>query len=208
MVKAPRSPPVLVPPRSWSLRTSFASKRRHRNVLNQIAAAPISDPRTAKSSKPLVKAVRTALDRLFEKRRQPADWTVAVKKALCRACLECHSDAWVGASRVKTAGREWLYDVSCLLYDPDGYVRRTPLVAEVEWSQRTAIWYDFEKLLVARADVRVMVLDGTWWANDDERFVEFAEYIKRLETAKPRDTYLLVAWLPHRFEYRQFPKRR
>ena len=131
-----------------------------------------------------------------------------MKKALCRACLECHSDAWVGASRVKTAGREWLYDVSCLLYDPDGYVRRTPLVAEVEWSQRTAIWYDFEKLLVARADVRVMVLDGTWWANDDERFVEFAEYIKRLETAKPRDTYLLVAWLPHRFEYRQFPKRR
>ena len=164
-------------------------------------------------SKALVKSVRTALDRLFvEKGRMPVadrERTIAVKQALCMACLETHPKAWVGASRMgmKGVGQEWLYDVTCVQYDKNYYLRRTRLVAEIEWSQRAAIWYDFEKLLVAQADVRVMVFKGTWWAKDDERFVEFARYIQRLKTAKPRDTYLLAAWFPDHFEYRQFPKR-
>ena len=47
------------------------------------------------------------------------------------------------------------------------------------------------------------VFDGGWWANDDERFAEFAKYIRRLKTPKPTGTYLLAAWFPDRFEYCQ-----
>ena len=38
-------------------------------------------------------------------------------------------------------------------------VKGVPLVAEIEWGNRGDVWDDFQKLLVARAGVRVMIFD-------------------------------------------------
>ena len=150
----------------------------------------------------LVSAVRTALDQLFKPK--PKDWTVAVKEALCEACLRCHPNAWLCASGPRNAAcREWLYDVTCLLYDKREYVRHIPLVAEVEWSCRRAIYYDFEKLLVSGADVRVMVFKGRYFRGDPDPFEEFSEYIKRLKTTGSGGTYVLAARYKDRFKYRR-----
>lgn len=58
-------------------------------------------------SKALVKAVRTGLNRLVKKGKMPStnrERTAAVKRALCKACLKVHREAWVGASGVDMEG--------------------------------------------------------------------------------------------------------
>ena len=56
---------------------------------------------------------------------------------------------------------EWLYDVTWLKYDCDGSsLIDAPLVAECEWGNPGDIDDDFQKLLLARASVRVMIFGG------------------------------------------------
>ena len=134
-----------------------------------------------------------------------------MKIALCEACKECDSQCQLYASGVRRVeeggladGGEWLFDVTCLRYHSDGYgyLKRVPLVAESEWSRRIDdIYSDFEKLLVACADVRVMVFDGAIWSGNDNKFDEFSAYINKSEHAVAGDTYLLAAWMPDGFEY-------
>ena len=58
---------------------------------------------------------------------------------------------------------EWLYDVVWLrtdsdpLWDARWTLRKVGLVAEIEWHGRDDAWEDYQKLHVAKADVRVMV---------------------------------------------------
>lgn len=89
-----------------------------------------------------------------------ADWkefTKAFKTSLCK--LGTERQFHVGASNVPSEDRnygEWLYDVTWLDYD-DKHLLNVPLVAEIEWGNWSAIRDDFEKLLLARADVRLMI---------------------------------------------------
>lgn len=84
----------------------------------------------------LIAAVRTALDAIF-RRRGDLNWTAEVKQALITASRECIDNAELYASGVDngTDGPEWLYDVICLVYHDDEYLKRIPLVAESEWGQ-------------------------------------------------------------------------
>ena len=43
--------------------------------------------------------------------------------------------------------------------DGIGLIRVVPLVAEVEWGNEGDVWDDFQKLLAARAEERVMIFD-------------------------------------------------
>lgn len=56
---------------------------------------------------------------------------------------------------------EFLYDVIWLQTVHDRHDRNrlahVPLVAEIEWAGREDVWYDFQELLIARADVRLMI---------------------------------------------------
>ena len=75
-------------------------------------------------------------------------------------------------------------------------------VAESEWGSKDDVHDDFEKLLLARADVRVMVFDGRrYGTGNTDRFEEFAKYIGKCDRAETGDTYLLAAWMPDKFEY-------
>ena len=155
----------------------------------------------------IVCEVRNALHELHNK--QVVDWTKEVKTALCEACKRCNQQLKLYANGVDKVvdnckiadGGEWLYDVTCLSYDAGGYIRRIPLVAESEWGSKDDVYYDFEKLLLARADVRVMVFDGrVYGAANMDRFEEFAKYIGKCDSTETGDTYLLAAWMPDKFE--------
>lgn len=75
-------------------------------------------------------------------------------------------------------------------------------VAESEWGSKDDVHDDFEKLLLARADVRVMVFDGRrYGTGTTDRFEEFAKYIGKCDRTETGDTYLLAAWMPDKFEY-------
>ena len=143
----------------------------------------------------LINEVRNRLDLLFPE--PDLGWTDAVKIALCEACKECDPQCQLYASGVRHVenegglvhGNEWLFDVTCLRYDSDGYLRRVPLVAESEWSRKIDdIIYDFEKLLLAHADVRVMVFDGTVWSRYENKFEEFSAYVTKSEHTVAGDT--------------------
>ena len=154
----------------------------------------------------IVDAVRTGLDELQVK--SVSDWTKEVKTTLCQACREALKDS---GQRVKlfasgvgdeADGGEWLFDVTCLLYDEEGFIHRVPLVAESEWGLRTEVGDDFEKLLLARADVRVMVVDRNYWDSTEDVAAELAPYVAGYLDGTPADTYLLAAWTRDGFEYR------
>jgi len=167
----------------------------------------------------LVKELKDALDRVPPKlpkewRREP--WTRAVKEELCRWGLEqgfyvyAHSveerfrQTWPKDKRPRY---EWLFDVTCLAYTDDDYLERVPLVAECEWGCEEEIHDDFEKLLVARAEVRVMVFDGKEIPGAD-KFAEFKAYIRRFAPTGPDDLYLLAAYREdsNQFEYCVLPQ--
>jgi hypothetical protein len=92
---------------------------------------------------------------------------------------------------------EWLYDLVWYAYekDEDTGVERTtavPLVMECEWNiSLTDIALDFDKLLVANADLRVMVCG--WYATvEPVAIIEYCERaVQSFEQGRHGDQFLL-----------------
>ena len=92
---------------------------------------------------------------------------------------------------------EWLYDV-CLSDVSQNNHWHMAVVAECEWGNREFIKEDFEKLLVARACLRVMIYNGS---NIGAR--EFCQWVDLHEGTQAGDTYLLAEYQER--EDTQFP---
>ena len=143
----------------------------------------------------MLNEIRTALDNLLA--QDPNDWTHGVKSAICGACLQYNPHLKVYAAGVGedfAHGGEWLYDVSAQQYDDDGYLIRSVLAAECEWGVENEIYHDFQKLLIARADLRVMVFDGARSPGYREIFQTLTRYVCRCSHTEAGDAWLLAAW--------------
>lgn len=191
----------------------------------------------------IIREVRRALDAIFEKTKELEKiegaeqklestkwWTNQVMTALCDWSLE--KGFWVDVSGMNEfaeaypgrVGNEFLYDLTCLKRDGE-WLEEIPLVAECEWGKPQGIEYDFQKLLLARADVRLMVFNGNHYRTDDPRssdaktsiesggLEKFVDYIKKYKQTKKGDAYLFAARLHeaedgksvnHRFVYHPF----
>ena len=123
-------------------------------------------------------------------------WTRRILTALCSVGQELGYTVY--AANVEGAeGGEWLYD-ACWL-DGEKWLTSVPMVAECEWDDVEHIEDDFQKLLVARASLRVMVCDGWWHPGcDDTEGRSTAERLKRwvgkFEDGSEGDTYLLIIY--------------
>ena len=107
----------------------------------------------------------------------------------------------------KVDGGEWLFDVACLHYNVagGGYLRWAPLIAESEWGTMQEVCDDFEKLLVARAGVRVLVFDlRRNWKTMDRAAVELSRLVTAFDATDCGDAHLLAGWTPSGFEYLVF----
>ena len=103
----------------------------------------------------------------------------------------------VGASKVADENRDrpgWLYDITWLEYERDGLLVDTPLVAECEWKSFGEIVYDFEKLLLARAGVRLMIFGGYIKPGSKEIAKRLAERVREFNGSRVEDAWLLAAW--------------
>ena len=95
---------------------------------------------------------------------------------------------------------EWLYDVTCFQYEepwPTG--QRMLLVAEVEWGGKkphAAVLEDFAKLLVARAEMRVMVYNQKHAPID-----ELVGYVRQCHDSQIGDTYLIAGFASNQILY-------
>lgn len=129
-----------------------------------------------------------------------AVWTAGVYDALARAGRDFNYEiyATINETNLPEALRDeylnpeyggWLYDVSMAEVKND-YSWSMMLVAECEWGDKSEIKHDFEKLLIARSDFRVMIYHDGQGVTDEE----FLEWITRYANNKDGDTYLLAAF--------------
>ena len=142
-------------------------------------------------------SVRLALSKvsglLAGKDAQKGDWTKAVKKELTKAGneLKCR----VAANGVDNAKDvEWLFDVVWMTLDwkPSRQLKRIHLVVESEFGNVGDIADDFEKLLVARSDVRLMVFKKRNKSKVEEEFNRLEKEAREFCQRQSGDYYILA----------------
>ena len=175
----------------------------------------------------ILRTVQDELGRLPHRRdlrsADPATWTRAVKSAVRRAvvhvagqvpglciCISANDLEEQDVAHEFDHQREWLFDIACLQYTDRFVERGIPyferplknvlLVGECEWGHERMIHNDFEKLLLARADIKLMVFDGSNLP-DAHKFSELKELVSQFSHSHTGDTYLLAAWSERGFEF-------
>ena len=125
-----------------------------------------------------------------------AKWTTKVKSSLAKLGKDRGYGVYASSISMKLRkGGEFLYDVIWLKQDK-GYLLRVPLVAESEWSvAKGAASDDFQKLLMARADHRLMVLSAKRGHPAAEIIDPLIKEIERCESRERGDRYLFASWL-------------
>ena len=153
----------------------------------------------------IMRAVQKGLDSLpITADAAHGKWNPAVKTELCKIGRD-RFGYYVCARDVDETDcdqGEWLYDVTWLEYEKNGRIelkaRRklvdAPLVAECEWGGLGDIYDDFEKILLARVSVRLMIFDGTYEPGSKEIAKRLAERVREFNASRAEDAWLLAAW--------------
>ena len=127
-----------------------------------------------------------------------SQWTSSILTALCRIGKEqfgysVHASTNFVDKQYKHGG-EWLYDVIWCEYKEEK-LKSVPVVGECEWGDVPQIKDDFEKLIQARAAVRVFVFNGGYSENGAEVIAnEIRDWVGAFEGTQQGDTYLLVGY--------------
>lgn len=101
---------------------------------------------------------------------------------------------------------EWLFDLTWYKYNDDLNQLKIPLILESEWNKSfTEIKHDFEKLLIARADHRIMIFQGKG-DSINETISKLIEGVKSFSYSQVGDRYLFVAYNIEikKFEFQQY----
>jgi hypothetical protein len=128
-------------------------------------------------------------------RRKDRDWTVQLKDDI--GSLGAANGWSICTSGFKDRGFdcEWLYDL--IWYrntHPDNYLAEVYLVLESEWNTSpTAIKYDFEKLLLAKSTIKVMVFQA-WQENIADVFSLLQRGISAFGKRSVGEIYLLAGF--------------
>lgn len=144
----------------------------------------------------IMRAIREGLDSLeLTTSDGNSVWTKAIATKLCKIGKGSDFKYEVGAEveRENRNWGEWLYDVTWLKYDA-GCVVAAPLVAECEWGNLEQIIDDFDKLLLARACVRLMIYDGGYGAGSKWIAEQLATRVRKFKNSTAEDSWLLAAW--------------
>jgi hypothetical protein len=136
----------------------------------------------------------------------------AIKAGLCR--LAPRFDCYVCAGQCNNADwpEEWLYDLLWLRVhqtEDKTTILDSPLVAEIEWASALdngPIRHDFQKLLIARADLRLMIFRAPDSKQGRTIVQELVEQIGTYAHTKRGDRYLFACYGTRTrcFEYREY----
>ena len=151
----------------------------------------------------MIEEIKRVLDEIAAKYRDQLDvsdkeWTRCVLTNIGRVGQQEGYFVYAG---VRKDGRpvfndgEWLFDLCWLDYSDDNkWLIGAPLVLECEWGSRKNITDDFQKLLLARADLRVMVFSGRSNSETVETTECLKTFTKKLAETCSDDHYLLCGW--------------
>ena len=120
-------------------------------------------------------------------------WTDTIMSALCAAGQTL--GYYVCTSRVANADQgEWLFD-QVWMTRTQGPLERIGLAVECEWSRdQREIFYDFRKLLVARADVRLMIFQALTAQAVQDRFDQLRAETQGFTQHQSGDYYMLAGY--------------
>ena len=123
-----------------------------------------------------------------------AKWTREVLTKIGKLAKDHGSKDYTSKGKGKRG--EWLYDLCWLQYsETDGYLKSMPLALESEWGNWDAVCSDFEKLLLARAGLRVMVYGYDEDKDGEENVCQkLKKYFETFEGSMKGDRYLLCCW--------------
>ena len=154
----------------------------------------------------LLNAITGALNKVHEELKEnkisdDKSWSRKVKSALCELVdTKKHPNRWVYASgldkKPKQGGGEWLYDLCWLDYEDDNEkakLLRMQLALESEWGTDQDVADDFQKLMLSRAALRVMVFGGR--NETTEKTVGLlASFVRSFKDGAESDRYLLAGY--------------
>ena len=163
----------------------------------------------------IMRAVREGLNSLeVNKGEGPEVWNKEVKTKLCEIGRGRFGySVYARRNEVDEAYRdngEWLYDVTWLEYEKNARgelvnLVDAPLVAECEWGNKGDIEDDFEKLLLARTGVRLMIFDHNWAGVGSKEIVEqLARMVREFNGSRAEDAWLLADWEQEDWSFRYF----
>jgi hypothetical protein len=125
-------------------------------------------------------------------------WTEAILTGLARLGKSLGYRVYTSKGNPKgdiDAG-EWIYDLVWLSYNRDGYIQKMPLALESELSpNKKDLLDDFCKLLVARADHRVMIFSANNKAGAEKKIFELIDELEHCGLTCFGDRYLFAGLL-------------
>ena len=121
-------------------------------------------------------------------------WTKRVKQLLVQLAGNKYETYASGVPEA-TDG-EWMCDVVWWHSGKDELLHRIPLVAECEWPKKEQdVWDDFQKLLIIRAAVRVMIFSANSRSEASELVKELKKQIQYFDSSQEGDTYLFASYV-------------
>src|SRR5258708_5840230 len=152
---------------------------------------PTPNTRLNKIERQLVRAVRKVDRQYLRLGRSDARWTRAVKNAIGMLGNR-HGHQVYGAQCKYHRNGEWMVDLAWSV-DRGEVVQRLPFVMESEWDPNEILW-DFAKLVVVRADIRMMVFWGKSAAHAEHTLQAMVDQIRRFVGTAAGDRYLFCYW--------------
>jgi hypothetical protein len=134
-----------------------------------------------------------------------ATWTRKIESVLASLGKARGFGVWAKGVDVPIDGGEWLYDLVWLRYR-DGFLVDVPLVMESEWEAWDQVKDDFEKLLLARAGLRLLIFQDGNEAAASNLFGRLESEVRQFKHTVPGDQYMFACWMKatRRFIYQSF----
>jgi hypothetical protein len=131
------------------------------------------------------------------------DWTRAIKNKIAQVGNELNYEVYASLCDFAKDG-EWLFDLTWADIK-DEYLRSIPLALESEWIPGHVI-DDFCKLLVSRAEHRVMVFWASNKTSADNKVKELIDEVENSNITKSGDRYLFACWIDDadKFDFRPY----
>ena len=121
-------------------------------------------------------------------------WTKRVKQLLVQLAGNKYETYASGVPEA-TDG-EWMCDVVWWDTGKDELLHRIPLVAECEWPKKEQdVWDDFQKLLIIRAKVRVMIFSDNSCPADSSLVKDLKKQIECFKSSQDGDKYLFASYV-------------
>jgi hypothetical protein len=133
-------------------------------------------------------------DRALAREWSDPRWTREVKRVVGDIGTR-HGFAVCASGWPKIFDDEWLFDLVWYKNDKDNHLVSVPLVLESEWSLSfEAVKYDFEKLLVAKAQLRILVHQARTKAAVDDAQRKLITLVSKFEGSTKGDRYLFAGY--------------